>query len=80
MRPAVTTSDPMRPDEIHFGQSSTDLEVKDDGPDEAQRQLRVAIHYVLGSDVHQFNLKHSHQVFSRRQGEANPPNGSHCDI
>lgn len=39
-------------------QEKTDLEVKDDGPDETQDQLGVAINYVLGADVHQFYLKH----------------------
>ena len=35
----------------------TDLEVEDDGPDEAQRQLGVAVHDVLGPDVDQLDLQ-----------------------
>ena len=35
----------------------TDLEVKDDGPDETQRQLRVAVGDVVIPDVHQLDLK-----------------------
>ena len=32
------------------------LEVKDDGPDEAEGQLGVAVHNVLSSDVDQFDF------------------------
>ena len=35
----------------------TDLEVKDDGPDQTQGQLRVAVCDVIISDVHQLDLK-----------------------
>lgn len=37
----------------HWG---TDLEVEDDGPDQAQRQLGVPIGDVIISDVHQLDL------------------------
>ena len=33
------------------------LEVKDDGPDQTQGQLRVSICNVIVPDVHQFHLK-----------------------
>ena len=32
------------------------LEVKDDGPDEAECQLGVAVHNVLSSDVDEFDF------------------------
>lgn len=32
------------------------LEVEDDGPNEAERELRVAVHDVLGADVDQLDL------------------------
>lgn len=40
----------------------TDLEVQDDGPDESQSQLVVAVDYLLGSDVHQFDVLVSQEV------------------
>lgn len=40
--------------ETLFG--NTHLEVQDDGPYEAERELRVAVHDVLGPDVHQLDL------------------------
>ena len=51
----------------------TDLEVEDDGPDEAQRQLGIAVHDVLGPDVDQLDLQ---------QGQSGPRQRdaamSHC--
>ena len=35
----------------------TDLEVKDDGPDQTKGQLRVAVGDVIVPDVHQFDLR-----------------------
>ena len=35
----------------------TDLEVKDDGPDQTQGQLRVAVCDVIVPDVHQLDLR-----------------------
>ena len=38
------------------GREDSYLEVKDDGPDEAEGQLGVAVHNVLSSDVDQFDF------------------------
>lgn len=38
-------------------QKQTDLEVKDDGPDETKGQLGVAVGDVIITDVHQLDLK-----------------------
>ena len=40
----------------HVDLDLLDLEAQDDGPYETERELRVAVDDVLGSDVHQFDL------------------------
>ena len=48
------------------GVGVTYLEVQDDGPDETQRQLGVAVDNVVRSDVHEFYLRKDRENISQR--------------
>lgn len=45
------------------GGGFTDLEVKDDGPDESQRQFGVSVGDVIVPDVHKLHLQAEKQTF-----------------